>query len=475
MLNDGWNPPTVASRNAERLQQDPRRGNYLKTKEDHGSRKEWDPMLKLEIVRRTENASILVLQANRRKLLAKKLELSKRQMVESRLDASSAYKAEQQKEKLALQSVVAASDADVLKLSELLNRRLVTYEKDASRRSWWKFFMLMDQDKAGVVAYSRFLKLMRIQLEIPERQAPDKLLRSVWKALDYDETGWINSAKWGPFMKRGEGATPRPGAGLPTWKERLVSQRHSEKQAMDGERDAEKLAMAGVVPASEEEVITLATLMNTRILTGYNWAGGKLFPIDLQHGHGPSVWYRLFRKIDPFGNGVFTFKQLLHAIREELLISEEEWCDDRLRTVWKVLIADSPNGYLNAGKFGIFMRAGEPVPPRLTNLERRRMIGVHARKQLDANTLWLIDYERVAAAENMSKFSVETTAIQKEIARLAEISTPRSSRPQSARASRQKGLGDEALFPRKSEFEGLRPASARGQGLGKGECAQLFD
>ena len=472
-------------------------------------------MLKLEIVRGTENASRLVVQSHRRTLQAKKLELSKRQMVEARLDGASAYKAEQQKEKLALQSVVAASDEDVLKLSELLNRRLVTYEKDASRRSWWKFFMLMDQDKAGVVAYSRFLKLMRIQLEIPERQAPDKLLRSVWKALDYDETGWINSAKWGPFMKRGEGATPRPGQGLPTWKERLVSRRHSEKQAMDNERDGEKLAMAGVEHASEEEVTKLATLMNTRILTGHNWAGGKLFPVDQMRGHGPSVWYRLFRKIDPFGNGVFTFKQLLHAIREELLISEEEWCDDRLRTVsrtslppapkrekpppprprcplsprprgslsrrhpihaqvWVVLIADSPNGYLNAGKFGIFMRAGEPVPPRLTNLERRRMMGVHARKQLDANTLWLIDYERVAAAANMDKFSVETTAIQKEIARLAEISSPRNSRPQSARAARQKGLGDEALMPRKSEFEGLRPASARGQGLGKGECAQLF-
>jgi len=431
-------------------------------------------MLKLEIVRGTENASRLVVQSHRRTLQAKKLELSKRQMVEARLDGASAYKAEQQKEKLALQSVVAASDEDVLKLSELLNRRLVTYEKDASRRSWWKLFMLMDQDKAGVVAYSRFLKLMRIQLEIPERQAPDKLLRSVWKALDYDETGWINSAKWGPFMKRGEGATPRPGQGLPTWKERLVSRRHSEKQAMDNERDGEKLAMAGVEHASEEEVTKLATLMNTRILTGHNWAGGKLFPVDQMRGHGPSVWYRLFRKIDPFGNGVFTFKQLLHAIREELLISEEEWCDDRLRTVWVVLIADSPNGYLNAGKFGIFMRAGEPVPPRLTNLERRRMMGVHARKQLDANTLWLIDYERVAAAANMDKFSVETTAIQKEIARLAEISSPRNSRPQSARAARQKGLGDEALMPRKSEFEGLRPASARGQGLGKGECAQLF-
>jgi len=225
--------------------------------------------------------------------------------------------------------------------------------------------------------------------------APDKLLRSVWKALDYDDTGWINSAKWGPFMKRGEGATPRPGAGMPTWKERLVSQRHEEKQRMDNEMNAEKLAMVGVEPASEEEVVRLATLMNTRILTGYNWAGGKLFPTDLQHGQAQSHWYRLFRKIDPYGNGVFTFKQLLHALREVLLISEEEWSDHRVRTVWKVLIASSPNGYLNAGKFGTFMRSGEPVPPRLTNLERRRMLGVHARKQLDANTLWLIDYERV--------------------------------------------------------------------------------
>jgi hypothetical protein len=331
-------------------------------------------------------------------------------------------------------------------------------------------------------------------------------------------------------MKRGEGAAPRPGAGMPTWKERLVSQRHADKQVMDGLMNGEKLAMVGVTPASEEDVIKLSTLMNTRILTGHNWAGGKLFPVDLCHGQAQPIWYRLFRKIDPFGNGVFTFKQLLHCIREELLISEEEWSDDHLRTVthsppathpptpcrphppnpptepthqtlgpdalslpgleahsprrsihaqvWKVLISKSPNGYLNAGNFGVFMRKGEPVPPRLTNLERRRMLGVHARKQLDANTLWLIDYERVAATETMGKYHVETTAIQKELARLDEISTPRhsrpNSRPQSARAARQQGLGDEALFPKKSEFEGLRPASARGSGVAKGVYSQIM-
>ena len=82
----------------------------------------------------------------------------------------------------------------------------------------------------------------------------------------------------------------------------------------------------------------------------------------------------------------------------------------------------------------------------------------------------------MAAAENMSKFNNETSAIQREIARLAEIGSPRDkSRPQSARANRQKGLGEDVLLPRKSEFVGLRPASARGQGVGRGECSVLHN
>ena len=138
-----------------------------------------------------------------------------------------------------------------------------------------------------------------------------------------------------------------------------------------------------------------------------------------------------------------------------------------------MLIDGSATGYLDAGKFGIWLRAGETVTPRLTNLERRRMMGVHARKQLDANTLWLIDYERVAAAENMRKFSGETSAIQREIARLGEISGSPSHRPQSARCA-SRGSTEEALLPRKSDFEGMRPASARGHGRNPGECAGLF-
>ena len=246
VLSDGWNPPRVAMLNSERLQQDPRRGNYLKTKEDKVSRKGCDPMLTLDAVRGNEHTSRLVLQANRRRLQATKLELSKRHMVEARLDGAAAYKADLQKERIALQNVEPAHDDDVLRLrrvassipnlnpspgpdpgpgsnpgpttnrgpgfnldpgpnpdpqpqpppkyygtarclhppqakpkhthtkhthtspsrpftrattpattrchhphSELLNRRLATYERDPSRRSWWKFFMLMDKDKCA--------------------------------------------------------------------------------------------------------------------------------------------------------------------------------------------------------------------------------------------------------------------------------------------------------------------------------------
>ena len=140
-----------------------------------------------------------------------------------------------------------------------------------------------------------------------------------------------------------------------------------------------------------------------------------------------------------------------------------------------VLISDSANGYLNAGRFGVWMRSGEPVPPRLTNLERRRMMGVHARQQLDANTSWLIEYERVAAAENVRKFAGETTAIQREIARLGDPGGSGSGSGSRSQSARRAPSDAEALRPRKSDFEGLRPTSARGQGLGKGACGVLFD
>lgn len=460
-------PPKVAGKNTERLQQDPRKEGYLKSRDDHVSKKEWDPMENLYDCREKEDARRLILQEHRKKLQATKVALAKKTLHDTRLGDAAAYKAKIHKEKIALQNVEPADEADVLKLSELLNRKLVTYERDPARRSWWKFFMLMDTDKAGVVAFSAFLRLIRHHLEIKEKELPEKLLRSVWKTLDFDETGYINSKKWGPFMKKGEGAVPKPGKGVPTWKERLHTQRRLEKEALDRELLAEKIAMKGVEPASDEEVLKLSQRLNDKMANGKNWHGGAIFPVDLEHGHSASLWYELFRKVDTKSYGVIKFGQFLQGIREVLLIDEKEWPEGKLRSVWAVLIADSGNGYLGAGKFGVWMRSGEPVPAKLTNLERRRLIGQKARQELNAKTAWRIEYERVAAAENMRQYDKETAAIQREIGQLNSLlhGTPR---PQSARGA-DDGDKPASMLPQKPDTPWMyRPASARPEGRAKG-------
>jgi len=239
--------------------------------------------------------------------------------------------------------------------------------------------------------------------------------------------------------------------------------------------------MKDVQPASDDEVVKLAQRMNLSMTTGKNWAGGPLFPVDLEHGHGPSLWYQLFRKSDKDNYGVFSFQMLVQAVREELLIDECEWPVQRLRAVWASLIADCSTGLLPAGKFGVWMRSGEPVPPRLTNLERRRLMAVKARKQLDDKTAWLIEYERLAATKNIRRYDQETAAIQREISHLSQLvgAPSPAARPQSARRAGPRSDEDlqggvdrpEALQPHKPDTPWMyRPVTARPQGRGKGDC-----
>ena len=470
-------PPIIASGKIERLQLDPRQPGYLVSHEDHASRKDWDPMEKLHSARREEHDADGTLRKTRRQLQAVKVATSKQLLKSNRLNEAAEYKAKVHKEKIALESVQAASDEQVRKMSEMLNKKLVTAGVLAGGdRSWWKLFMLMDEDKAGVVAFENFQKLMRVHLEVGEKQAPDELLRAVWKALDFDATGWITSQKWGPFMKRGQAAVPRPGAGEPTWKERLSEQRKREKAAMDEEMQREKNANAGVTPAALAEVVALAARMHRAIVTGRSWTGGMLVPRDVHYGVNASVWYRLFKKVDKDDYGVFSFSQLMQLVRHELLIDEAEWPEARMRTVWAALVAGSANGYLPAGKFGTWMRSGEPSPERLTTIERRRIMAMRARRELDRETGRLVGFESEASARSVRQCRDETTVVLKEIKRLRNVGKVAAARPQSARTLSVKNDElPEALQPQIPDTPWMcRPATARGYGRGKGECAALF-
>ena len=214
----------------ERLQLDPRKPNYLVSLNDHTSRKDWDPMVPLYRAREREAAARLEASARKVQLQRAKLEYEKQRLKSNRLKASAAYKEKMQEEQIALKTVEAAGDAEVKKLSELLN---VSMTRRVIQPSWWKLFQMMDTDKTGMVPFDRFLRLLRKVLLVPEDRWPEQTLRAVFKAMDFAGDGYINSAKWGPFMRRGEGAVLRPGHGLPTWKER--ARRWSQKTP-DGSR-----------------------------------------------------------------------------------------------------------------------------------------------------------------------------------------------------------------------------------------------
>ena len=156
-----------------------------------------------------------------------------------------------------------------------------------------------------------------------------------------------------------------------------------------------------------------------------------------------------------------------------LYIEEKEWPDQWLREIWVALaVADDGNGYLSAGKFGVWIRSGAEPPERLSMLERRRMMGIRSRRILDEKTKWLVDYESGVAARKVRQCDQETAAIKREIMHLKSICSPGSSaagtpqRPQSARTD---------LRPKKPDAPWTeRPNSARQYGRAKGQCAALF-
>ena len=81
--------------------------------------------------------------------------------------------------------------------------------------------------------------------------------------------------------------------------------------------------------------------------------------------------------------------------------NEAEWPEARMRAVWAALVAGSANGYLPAGKFGPWMRSGEPSPERLTTIERRRIMAMRARRELDRETGRLVGFESEASARSV--------------------------------------------------------------------------
>ena len=113
------------------------------------------------------------------------------------------------REKAAMAGVKRASDEEVVELSRQFNAAIaaiagITAKGDPATPSWFKLFRFMDSDGSGQATFSEFRELVRGELMyLSEAQLPDDKLKSLWKALDDDGSGYVGAKEFSYFMKKG--------------------------------------------------------------------------------------------------------------------------------------------------------------------------------------------------------------------------------------------------------------------------------
>ena len=94
-------------------------------------------------------------------------------------------------ERSAMAGVQPASKEEARELAVSFNQQMTVLLGSAS---WYKLFSGMDEDKSGRVTYLEFRGMVRSEangLALQPAQLPEPRLRSLWRALDDDGSGFI--------------------------------------------------------------------------------------------------------------------------------------------------------------------------------------------------------------------------------------------------------------------------------------------
>ena len=249
-------------------------------------------------------------------------------------------------ERSAMAGVQPASKEELRELAMSFNQQMTVLLGSAS---WYKLFSGMDQDKSGRVTYIEFRGMVRSEasgLALQPAQLPEPRLRSLWRALDEDASGYITVKEFGLFMKQGETAASGPG-----WKEKRTAFNRAEAEEMTKKINQERSAMAGVQPASKEEVRELAVSFNQNM---------QVLLVGTAGGDATASWYKLFIGMDQDKSGRVTYVELKGMVRSEtggLGLRPAQLPESKLRSLWRAL-DDDGSGFITAKEFGSFMRAG---------------------------------------------------------------------------------------------------------------------
>ena len=103
-----------------------------------------------------------------------------------------------------MDGVVAAGEQDVRQFSTRFNQRMhQLFPVKETNPTWFRLFKHVDGDDAGKITYPQVAKLVRHVLRLPADAVPEANLRSLWRALDDDGSGYVTVGEFGKFMRLG--------------------------------------------------------------------------------------------------------------------------------------------------------------------------------------------------------------------------------------------------------------------------------
>lgn len=200
-------------------------------------------------------------------------------------------------------AVEAASKAEMVELSKLMNERLATYHPAAGRNAF-TLFKQMDVDGSRRVSFKEFTTLLRDQLRLRSSDLPASKLHGLWKALDENASGFVDAGELGRFMKLG-----RPEVETSA-RSRMAVANHTARRSHLADLDKRagrdltaQLREADVPAASEAEILEMSALFNAQM--------AAMRPRDSDGLN----FFQLFKHMDVDGSGRISFRELTLMVR----------------------------------------------------------------------------------------------------------------------------------------------------------------
>ena len=301
--------------------------------------------------------------------------------------------------------IPALPEDEVLAVSKLFNAQL-NDKGDSRARMFYQLFKDLDLDGSKRISFDELQRLIRVRLKLGEKQLNHEKLLGLWKVLDENLSGFVDTGELSRFMRLG---APKQLSAVQKARLRAKQEAESRKKKVKEESD-KLLEKAIITQAKEVAMATEAEVANF----------GEMFVKQLERpGQDKMSYYALFKIMDEDESGKVQFDEFEEMCRKTLGITKEQLPRQGMLGLWR-FIDENENGFIQAGEFSRFMRKAAEGPAAKSAHEASVMSLVN-QKKTEKRVQAALKREETWARQTASVASASAMAMDAEAARLEAL------------------------------------------------------